>query len=83
MRKDVVLTRRFLVYEQKVDIEASMQASRSVDLRDVAQQIDLVVRHTQLPVQDPFGEIHVAMLQNMRWDDLRTVSAHGSCAVRS
>src|SRR5690606_23417006 len=21
---------------------------------------------------DPFGEIHVAMLQNMRWDDLRT-----------
>lgn len=70
--EDVVLTRRFLVYEQKVDIEASMQASRSVDLRDVAQQIDLVVRHTQLPVQDPFGEIHVAMLQNMRWDDLRT-----------
>lgn len=69
---DLVLTRRFMVYEQRVDIEASIQATRTVDLRDVAQQVDLVVRHPQLPVQDPFSEIHVAMLQNMRWDDLRT-----------
>jgi hypothetical protein len=70
--EDLVLTRRFLVYEQRVHIEARMMASRVVDLRDVAQQIDLEVRHPQLPVQDPFSEIHVAMLQNMRWDDLRT-----------
>jgi hypothetical protein len=70
--EDLVLTRRFLVYEQRVQIEARMMASRVVDLRDVAQQIDLEVRHPQLPVQDPFSEIHVAMLQNMRWDDLRT-----------
>lgn len=70
--EDLVLTRRFMVYEQKVQIEASVKASRQVDLRDVAQQVDLKVRHPELPVQDPFGEISVAMLQNMRWDDLRT-----------
>lgn len=70
--EDLVLTRRFLVYEQRVQIDARMMASRVVDLRDVAQQIDLEVRHPQLPVQDPFSEIHVAMLQNMRWDDLRS-----------
>jgi hypothetical protein len=70
--EDLVLTRRFLVYEQRVEIDARMMASRVVDLRDVAQQIDLVVRHPQLPVQDPFAEIHVALLQNMRWDDLRS-----------
>ncbi len=70
--EDLVLTRRFLVYEQRVEIDARMMASRVVELRDVAQQIDLVVRHPRLPVQDPFSEIHVAMLQNMRWDDLRS-----------
>ena len=70
-QEDLVLTRRFMVFEQKVQIEASIKASRQVDLRDVGQQVDLKIRHPDLPVQDPFGEIHVAMLQNMRWDDLR------------
>lgn len=68
---DLVLTRRFMVYEQKVQLEASVKASRQVDMRDVAQQVDFLVRHPALPVQDPFSEIHVAILQNMRWDDLR------------
>lgn len=68
---DLVLTRRLMVYEQKVQIDAAIKGSRQVDLRDVAQQVDLLVKHPGLPVQDPFSEIHVAMLQNMRWDDLR------------
>lgn len=70
--EDLVLTRRMLVFEQRVGMDARVTASRKVDLRDIAQQVDLTVRHPELPVQDPFGEIHVAMLQNMRWDDLRT-----------
>lgn len=69
---DLVLTRRFMVFEQAVDIDARVVASRQVDMRDIAQQVDLTVRHPRLSVQDPFAEIHVAMLQNMRWDDLRT-----------
>ncbi len=69
---DLVLTRRFMVFEQQVQIDAAIRASRQVDLRDQAQQVDLTIRHPNLPVQDPFNEIHVSMLQNMRWDDLRT-----------
>lgn len=69
---DLVLTRRFLVYEQKVQIDARVLASRNVELRDAAQQVDFTIRHTQLPVQDAFRDIKVAVLQNMRWDDLRT-----------
>ncbi len=69
---DVVLVRRFLVFEQMVDIEARVLASRQVDQRDVAQQLDLKVATSRLNVQDPFGEIHVTVLQNMRWDDART-----------
>jgi len=69
---DLVLTRRFMVYEQQVEIDTRMLASRQVDQRDQAQQVDLVVRHPRLPVQDPFGEIHVTVLQNMRWEDARS-----------
>jgi hypothetical protein len=69
---DVVLVRRFLVHEQLADIEAQVLASRQVDQRDVAQQLDLKVVTSRLNVQDPFGEIHVTVLQNMRWDDARS-----------
>lgn len=71
-QEDLVLTRRMLVFEQEVGITASIQASRNIDDRDIAQQVDLVVRYTELPVQDPFADIHITMLQNMRWDDVRT-----------
>ncbi|MGV3636504.1 MAG: DUF5103 domain-containing protein [Flavobacteriales bacterium] len=69
---DLVLTRRFLVTEQKLQIEARVQATRDVELRDAAQQVDLVIRHPGFTIQDPFGDVHVTILQNMRWDDART-----------
>jgi hypothetical protein len=70
--EDLILTRRFLVGEQALQIDSRITASRNVDLRDLAQQVDLTIRHPGLYVQDPFGDIHVTMLQNMRWDDART-----------
>ena len=69
---DLVLTRRFMVTEQKVIIDAQVKATRNVDLRDAAQQVDLTIRYPGIYVQDPFSDIHVVILQNMRWDDART-----------
>jgi hypothetical protein len=69
--EDLVLTRRLMVFEQRVQIDAQIMASRNVELRDVAQQVDMTIRHPALPVQDPFSDIHVTVLQNMRWDDAR------------
>jgi len=69
---DLVLTRRFLVSEQKVNIDAKVMATRNVELRDAAQQVDLTIRHPGVNIQDPFGDVHVTILQNMRWDDART-----------
>jgi len=71
-QEDLVLTRRFMVTEQVIQIDAQVKATRNIDLRDVAQQVDLTIRYSGLYVQDPFGDIHVTMLQNMRWDDART-----------
>ena len=70
--EDVVLTRRFYVFENKVQVDAKVMASRDVDRRNTSQQVDLVIRHPQLQVPDPFGDLTVTVLQNMRWDDART-----------
>lgn len=69
---DLVLTRRMLVVEPVATINARVAATRQVDLRDAAQQVDFTINTNNLPVQDPFGEIHVTLLQNFRWDDART-----------
>ena len=68
---DLVLTRRFMVFEQRLDIQARVQASRDVEKRDIAQHVDLTIRHPGLTIQDPFSDLQVVVLQNMRWDDAR------------
>ncbi|MFN3876603.1 MAG: type IX secretion system plug protein domain-containing protein, partial [Flavobacteriales bacterium] len=68
---DLVLTRRLLVHEPLADVQARVAAPRQVDLRDAAQQVDLLVNTNRLPVQDPFAEVHAVLLQNFRWDDAR------------
>ena len=70
--EDLVLTRRFLVFEQRVQIEARMLASRDVELRNTTQHIDVTLRYPGIALQDPFGDLKVVVLQNMRWDDART-----------
>jgi len=70
--EDLVLTRRFLVFEQRVQVDARMTASRDVEMRDITQQLDLTIRYPGVNVQDPFGDLKVTVLQNFRWDDART-----------
>ncbi|MBK7554309.1 MAG: DUF5103 domain-containing protein [Flavobacteriales bacterium] len=43
-----------------------------MERRNTAQQVDLTLRHPELQVPDPFGDLTVTVLQNMRWDDART-----------
>ncbi|MCB9201391.1 MAG: DUF5103 domain-containing protein [Flavobacteriales bacterium] len=69
---DLVLTRRFMITEKRVDIAAQVVATRHVDLRDVAQQVDLTISHPGLDIADPFSDLHVTVLQNMNWNDART-----------
>lgn len=71
-QEDLVLTRRFMVFEQRLDVQARVQASREVDLRDIAQQVDFTISYPGLSIQDPFSDLKVTVLQNMRWDDART-----------
>jgi hypothetical protein len=45
-----------------------------VELRDIAQQVDFTIGYPGIQVNDPFSDLKVTVLQNMRWDDARTDS---------
>ena len=71
-QEDLVLTRRFLVFEDRVKIDAAIVPPRDIALRDIDQQLDLTLRYPGITAPDPFNDLHVAVLQNNRWDDART-----------
>jgi hypothetical protein len=70
--KDVVLTRRFMVFENLVNVGAEVGISNNVELRQTHQQVDIMVSYDQLSLVNPFDEIRVVIRQNQRWDNMIT-----------
>ncbi len=65
----VILTRRFMVVGQKVQIEGNIKEPTFARFRETKQEIDFYVDHSNISVADPFREIKVVVRQNGRWDN--------------
>ena len=65
----VILTRRFYVFEQKVDISGEVIRPNFARYNSTHQQVNFNVDYNGLPVQDPFKDIKVVIRQNWRTDN--------------
>lgn len=68
---DVVLTRRFMIYEEKVNVVGSLIRATQLDERDSHQQLNFNLIHQGYDIPNPFLDLHVNILQNSRWDNAR------------
>ncbi|MBU2915159.1 type IX secretion system plug protein domain-containing protein [Reichenbachiella agariperforans] len=66
---EVVLTRRFIVYEQLVNLDPGLRSSTSVRYRQTNQQIDFALSYPSLQVNNPMSDFKIVLLQNHRWDN--------------
>lgn len=66
--KDIIISRRFVVYDQRVKI-SSEGAMPGMGMRKSSQLISFSIDYKGLPVSNPFLDIKVAMRQNQRWDN--------------
>ena len=66
---DLILTRRFMVYDNKIQIEATVGISQGIVERDFNQQLNFSIRYPDLKIQNPLEEINVVIRQNKRWDN--------------
>ncbi len=64
----VVLTRRFMVTENSVSIDAKAGVPVLSRFQACCQEIDFTVRHQGLLFNDPYSECHATILQNGVWD---------------
>lgn len=68
-RSNIVLSRRFMITDSKVDIQAAVHRASVIEDRDSKQKIDFSVFYNNYKIDNPFGDINVVILQNDRWDN--------------
>jgi hypothetical protein len=65
---NLVLSRRFLVYEQRAQITAKVSRTSSVSLRNTHQQINFSVEYQLSETPNPLKDFKVVILQNHNWN---------------
>ncbi len=66
--EDLVLSRRFMVYEEIVSIGGRVKRPTRVEKIDTHQELDFTISHGSYQIPNPFTDLKVVMLQNQRWD---------------
>ena len=69
--EDIVLTRRFMVYEDVVTVSGEIIRATRLEERDTHQQLNFTVTHLGYDIPNPFIDLHVNVIQNGRWDNAR------------
>lgn len=64
-----VFTRRMMVLEQLVTVEATVDRGTVVSTRDTHHEIDFNIYYPAVKVANPFEDIKVVLRQNNRWDN--------------
>lgn len=72
---DVILTKRFMVYENFLKVGAAIVPPSQTADRDKAQQMNVVVNYSSGEVTNPATQIKVLLVQNQRWDNAKILGA--------
>jgi hypothetical protein len=65
----VVLTRRFMVFEQRVAISATVKQATNLNHRATMQELDFVINTSAFTISNPYRDMRVVITQNGRWDN--------------
>lgn len=69
---DPILTRRFMVVDEKTRYTVDMRRPAQVDMQNTHQEIDFILDMSATGTQNPRMEISCTLLQNGRWDNALT-----------
>jgi hypothetical protein len=69
---DLILTSRFMVVEPKANISAVVHPSNVVSDREYKQEVDIEVNLGTINTMNPYRDIELVVMQNMRRDNVIT-----------
>ena len=70
--RDVVFTRKFILYEDVVSVPMQVKRPRTMDVINQKQNIDFAVKSPTLLFQNPLQNVKVLLMQNGRFDNAIT-----------
>jgi hypothetical protein len=75
--KDLILSKRFMVYDNQLDILPQVKFSTVLDARNVNQQVDFAISYAKYDIFNPLQNLKVSVRQNYRYgtaiNDLKPV----------
>jgi hypothetical protein len=69
-KSDLVLSKRFIVYDNRVTFSNNGNVIGPSSIANVNQQINFTVGYNNLQVPNPLIDMHVVVRQNGRWDNM-------------
>ena len=70
--ENIVITRRFLVFQNKIMIESNVTAASIIEFRSYKHEIDFKINYTGYHVNNPYSDLKVVLTQNGRWENAKT-----------
>ncbi len=67
-----LITRRFVVFEDVVIVNATVRRPTNVDYIDTHQELDFTINHSGYLIADPFSDLKVHVLQNQSWSTVNS-----------
>ncbi len=68
-KENIVLTKRFMLYDDKVTVVANIRQAIGNDAQYQKQHIDFNILNSAYQLTNPFTDLHVVIAQNNRWDN--------------
>ncbi len=65
----VCFTRRFMVVEQKVEIDGKIKQATMIKDRNYKQEVDFTIKTGGYRIVNPYQDMKVVIIQNGRWDN--------------
>jgi hypothetical protein len=67
--REVVFTRRFVVYEEHVSVPLQVRRARDMDVIQEKHNLDFAIRSKNIIFQSPLQNVKVVLMQNGRFDN--------------
>lgn len=68
-KKDLILSRRFMIFENKVTVAANVRQSIGGDNQYKKQQVDFSIINSSYDITNSHVDLKVVLTQNNRWDN--------------
>ena len=69
---DLVLTRRFMIQDNRINIAGEVHAASIISDRNYKQEIDFTIEHEGYAIQNPYIDLKVFIIQNNHWSNVKS-----------